>query len=497
MVSILLPISNTEDLKTTSQCLKSLAKQVYKDFELLIVTSKNSAKKISPITKKYPFIKVFEKDLGKGAARNLAAQKAKGKYIYHLDADMAPAPQVLSECVKKAEEGAEAIIIPDEEAPQAHFISKCRALERRILYGSRAAYTPIFLKKTLFEKSGGYDEDLDPMDDWNLHLTLREMGVEFESIQTPVLVKAVTDLRRILKRKYEMGRIYPALKAKHPHPRQLNPKLRLEDYFRNWKEIAKSPHFSLGLFFLKLGDILSFFWGTLHPIEPKNRYTLTKVAEEYEQKRLGNNFGRYKHFAELKSLFKLLPKKDLKILEVGCGTGRVTEQLIKRGYKVSPIDSSQAMLVQYKQKPGLPKPQLTNATQLPFPDNSFPTVFSLRVIWHLGNKEDREKMFSEAIRVSSNLIILDITNKKRWPKIYRDRYPNEYFFTWKEFIELCKESNLKIEARIPLDALAPFWLNFFPSNLATAFFPLIYRTDLLLAKLIPPGRYLVKLVKQI
>lgn len=152
------------------------------------------------------------------------------------------------------------------------------------------------------------------------------------------------------------------------------------------------------------------------------------------------------------------------------------------------------MLAQYQQKAALPKPQLANATQLPFPDDSFLVVFSLRVIWHLS-KEDIAKMFSEVARVSSNLVILDITNKKRWPKIYRDRYPNEYFFTWGEFTDLCKRSDLKTEERIPLDTLAPFWLNFLPSKLAADLFPLIYRADLLLAKFIPPGRYLVRLSK--
>ncbi|MBU3956888.1 glycosyltransferase [Patescibacteria group bacterium] len=495
MVSILIPISNTENPKLIDRCLKSLAKQTYKDFEVLIVTSENSAQKISQITKKYPFIRILEKNLSKSAARNFAAKNAKGEYLYHLDTDMALTPRVLSECVKKAEKGVEAIIAPYEEASQVHFISRCRALEKRLLRGSRTVITPLFLKKSLFEKVGGYDEELDPMDDWSLHLALKKIGVESKSISAPVLLRETISFKKALKKKYEAGRIYPALKAKHHHPFQLNPRLRFEDYFRNWQELTKNPLITLGLFFLKAGDIFSFFWGTLHPItKPQNRYALTKVAEEYEQKRLGSNFGRYKHFAELNSLFKLLPKKDWQILEVGCGTGRITKELVKREYKVFPIDSSPAMLAQYRQKPGLPKPQLADTTQLSFLDNSFPIVLSLRVIWHLP-KEDIAKMFSEVARVSSNLVILDITNKKRWPKIYLNLQQHTYFFTWEEFVDLCKDSNLKIEERIPLDTLAPFWLNFLPSKLAITLFPLIYKADLLLAKLIPPGRYLVKLSK--
>jgi len=67
------------------------------------------------------------------------------------------------------------------------------------------------------------------------------------------------------------------------------------------------------------------------------------------------------------------------------------------------------------------------------------------------------------------------------------------FDTWEEFTDLCKKFDLRIEERIPLDTLIPFWLNFLPSKIAATLFPLIYRADLLLAKFIPPGRYLVKL----
>src|SRR4030042_6245538 len=218
MISVLIPIADNTDPKLVKRCLKSLTKQTYKDFEVLIATSPNYAKKISQLKQKYPFIKIFEKNLGKGVARNFLAQKAKGKYLYHLDVDMAPTSQVLSECIKKAKKGEKTIIIPDKEAPGKHFISQCRALERRLLYGSKNIIAPLFLKKSLFEKIGGYDENLDPADDWNLHLTLKKMNVKTESILAPVIVKETTSLKRTLKKKYKMGRIYSALKDKYPHP---------------------------------------------------------------------------------------------------------------------------------------------------------------------------------------------------------------------------------------------------------------------------------------
>ena len=200
MISILLPISDKEQPELIKTCLNSLTGQTYKNFEVVVVTSGKKAAEISALTRKYVFVRVFPKKLDKSAARNFAAQKAKGKYLYHLDVDMAPTASVLSECIDKIQKGTGAIIIPDSEAPGTHLITKCRKLERRLLRGSTSVITPLFLSKKLFEKIGKYDESLDPADDWNLHIALRNVGVEFNSISAKVLVKETTSIKKALKK---------------------------------------------------------------------------------------------------------------------------------------------------------------------------------------------------------------------------------------------------------------------------------------------------------
>jgi len=491
MISVILPLSEKETKKQIKDCLDSLKAQAFKNFEVIIVCFPSTKEKLSKLFKNYPFIsKIISGNWGKAKARNIGARQAKGKYLYHLDADIMPTPQVFSQCFKKAKKGVKAIIIPDKEAPGPHLITQCRSLEKRLLQNSPTILVPLFLKKSLFEKIKGYDESLDPLDDWDLHLKLKKQGIKFESITAPVAIRETTSFKKALERKYQRGRLYPLFKKKHKKIPYLNPKKRLADYLKNRRQLIKNPLITLSLFFLKAGDVLAFFWGTLRPKGPKNRYALAKVAKKYDQKRLGT----YKHLAEIRSLLKLLPKKRFKILEIGCGTGRITKELADKGHKITAVDNSPAMVDEYQKKAGLPKARLADATHLPFSDNSFPIVLSLRLIWHLG-KKDIDKMFSEAARVSSDLVILDISNKKRWPKIYRRLHPSDYFFDFKEFARLCKKENLKIEAKIPLDTLIPFWFNFLPSRLKISLFPLVYRADLMLGRFIPPGRYLVKLKK--
>jgi glycosyltransferase involved in cell wall biosynthesis len=89
MVSIIVPVYNAE--KSIERCIDSILKQEYEDFELLAVDdgSKDGSPAIlDEFAKKDPRVIVIHKpNSGVSATRNMALEKAKGKYIQFLDAD--------------------------------------------------------------------------------------------------------------------------------------------------------------------------------------------------------------------------------------------------------------------------------------------------------------------------------------------------------------------------------------------------------------------------
>jgi ubiquinone/menaquinone biosynthesis C-methylase UbiE len=82
-------------------------------------------------------------------------------------------------------------------------------------------------------------------------------------------------------------------------------------------------------------------------------------------------------------------KAETSFLEPGIGTGLNVIPFVRRGYSVTGIDASQAMLEQLKQK--LQKiPQNLNlihgdASQLPFKDESFDVVLTVHMIHTVAN----------------------------------------------------------------------------------------------------------------
>jgi ubiquinone/menaquinone biosynthesis C-methylase UbiE len=69
-----------------------------------------------------------------------------------------------------------------------------------------------------------------------------------------------------------------------------------------------------------------------------------------------------------------------RVLEVGCGTGSLLSEMLRRGYKAYGIDASLPMLKQAQRKLAKQNQSLrvfqAHAEALPFPDQSFETVIS-------------------------------------------------------------------------------------------------------------------------
>ena len=150
-------------------------------------------------------------------------------------------------------------------------------------------------------------------------------------------------------------------------------------------------------------------------------------ASKYDDKRFTTIAGMQVHNMELKMLNDslLAPSKAIKVLEVGCGTGRLLTELNKSGYVVDGVDASPDMLMKLEEKVSKdtfgPKFYVSESVKMPFEDNCYDFVYSIRLLNQTESEEYALNTIREMIRVTrpGGFILAEFVNSNR-PQIGRN-----------------------------------------------------------------------------
>ena len=146
----------------------------------------------------------------------------------------------------------------------------------------------------------------------------------------------------------------------------------------------------------------------------KDFYSHKSHARNYEKIRFGNAGGRLINDWEKTILLEMIDghPKNQPIVEVAAGTGRFSLMLARMGYQVIAFDHSMEMLLQIQAQAEEEELGITcirgDAFQMPFADDAFPTVFSMRFVWHYKAMHDA---ISELARVARNYVVFDLINR--------------------------------------------------------------------------------------
>ena len=154
MVSVVIPVWG-EYKKYLEECIDSVNKQTYKDYEIIVVDNKT--------------------DLP--SARNEGIKKAKGEYILPLDVDDTIHPQYLEKTVNQGDIVTTACNMNGNRWLPASVISLERLRETNLIIACS------LFKREIWEKIGGYDEQLvDGFEDWDFWLRAVIAGYEVKII---------------------------------------------------------------------------------------------------------------------------------------------------------------------------------------------------------------------------------------------------------------------------------------------------------------------------
>lgn len=125
-----------------------------------------------------------------------------------------------------------------------------------------------------------------------------------------------------------------------------------------------------------------------------------------EEKRLNSRHGQVEFCVSMKYIHDCLSmlgveKENIKILDVGAGTGRYSIPLAEEGYDVTAVELVKHNLGRLKQKSSLVKAYQGNALKLSrFEDGTFDLTLVFGPMYHLKSKEEKIRALKEAKRVT-------------------------------------------------------------------------------------------------
>jgi glycosyltransferase involved in cell wall biosynthesis len=207
-ISVIVPTYNRSEL--LPRAINSILNQTFKDFELIIVddgSTDNTKKIIEKYSENDSRIKYIYQENSGGPPRpkNTGIKIAKGNYIAFLDSDDEWLPSKLEEQIKKYIEndknhniglvGCGAIIINKATKEKEYFTPPRFLLKKtpEILQKTIAhSCSSIIIKKTVFEDSGLFDENIKVLDDRDLYIRILNK-YKFIFIQKPLFKYYVHD----------------------------------------------------------------------------------------------------------------------------------------------------------------------------------------------------------------------------------------------------------------------------------------------------------------
>lgn len=257
-VSIVITTKNEE--KNIGSCLESIRKQNYPQNKLeTIVVDNFSIDNTGKIAKRYTK-NFYQKGPERSAQRNYGLNKAKGRYLLYLDADMTLSPKVISKCIEKVTKnpGISGLYITEIVTGESYW-SQIRRFERSF-YGATVIDCVRFIRATDFKAVRGFDTSMTGPEDWDFDKKIRLRG-KVDLIKEPLFHnEAEFDLKKYLTKKGyyvrsfqtyidKWGRNDPDIKKQFGGPYRY-----LGVFIENgkWKKVLLNPLRFLGIIFLRI-----------------------------------------------------------------------------------------------------------------------------------------------------------------------------------------------------------------------------------------------------
>lgn len=212
------------------------------------------------------------------------------------------------------------------------------------------------------------------------------------------------------------------------------------------------------------------------PVQDKREfYRQREVTDSYDRQRFGGASGARVNAREMELVLSMLPDQG-RLLDLACGTGRLTQVLVASGRPVVALDSSPAMAA-YAAAAGAPT-VIGDAFGAPFADCSFAAIVSLRLAFHYRELEPLLREMRRLVAPGGNLVFDTCSWSPRagWD-LGASRWGGRvYLHSRRQVAAVATGLNLHVERAQPCFLVSPYLYRLAPLPLERALEALEART---------------------
>ena len=256
LVSVIVSTKNEE--RNISACLESVVQQSTPPLEIIVVDN-FSEDKTTEIAQEYG-AKIFQQGPERSAQRNYGVEKAQGKYILYLDADMRLSPKVIEECVNCCEVDNKicGIYIPEFIVGKGFWIN-VRRFERSF-YDGTVIDAVRFVPKTAIQQVEGFDLKNTGTEDWDFDKKIRGLGKTILAEANLEHDEGIFDLKNYLSKKNYYSKSFENYSKKWGRDdpdirKQLSPWYRFLVVFveqGKFVKLLKHPILTISMYYLRI-----------------------------------------------------------------------------------------------------------------------------------------------------------------------------------------------------------------------------------------------------
>lgn len=267
LVSIIVPTKNSA--ANLNDFLASIKQQDYLNIEVIVNDDKTSMDTTQEVVKKYQAvgmnISYIQENISMAQGRKEAAKYANGEVLMHLDSDMKLEPGLVTESVSIIEDGADALVIP-EESFGVGFWAKCKWLEKKCYEGVEQIESLRCLKTSVYNAVGGHNPALVFSEDKDLDIRVRKARYKVGRTSGHILHnEGRISLLETARKKMSYSGTLNKFAELHPTEFrwQVNIFNRYLIYLRNIRYLFTNPLLYLGIIFMKTCEFGAGAFGML------------------------------------------------------------------------------------------------------------------------------------------------------------------------------------------------------------------------------------------